>query len=268
MTIMAGALHVAQLTDTHLFADKSGKLAGMTTAASLQAVVQQLLQAPLPVDLLLLTGDLSQDESVESYQHLQTWIAPLNCPSYWLPGNHDNLTNLQAALTDPNCSTQQSFQRRGWQFLLLNSQKTGHVEGYLSSQTLVWLELELQQNPDVPTLIAFHHPPFPVGSPWIDSISLQNAEALLVICNRYPQVKVVLSGHVHQAARFQMGGVCYLTCPSTCVQFLPNSPNFGIDPIPPGYRQLSLYPDGHFTSEVVRIPEYAVAPADPAAKGY
>lgn len=270
---MAAVLHVAQLSDTHLFADPMGKLAGMNTAASLQAVIQQLLQAPITTDLLLLTGDLSQDESVVSYQHLQNRIASLDCPSYWLPGNHDNFDNLQTALTESNhstqnCSTQQSFQRGGWKFLLLNSQKAGHVEGYLSSQTLMWLELELQQSPELPTLIALHHPPFPVGSPWIDSISLQQPEALITICNRHPQVKLVLSGHVHQAAQFQMGGVCYLTCPSTCVQFLPNSSAFGIDPTPPGYRQLSLYADGRFETEVIRVPATAVPPADPKAKGY
>jgi Icc protein len=240
----------------------------MNTAASLQAVVRQLVQSPLTPDLLLLTGDLSQDETVASYQNLQTWLTPLGCPSYWLPGNHDNLDNLHAALTDARCSTQQSFQRGGWKFLLLNSQRVGQVEGYLSSQTLVWLTLELEQDPNLPTLIALHHPPFPVGSPWIDKISLQDPEPFLALCDRHPQIKVVLGGHVHQAARYDRGGVCYLTCPSTCVQFLQNSSAFGIDTTPPGYRQLSLYPDGRFETEIVRVPEHMVAPADPTAKGY
>lgn len=42
-------------------------------------------------DLLLLTGDLSQDESMHSYLKLRELIEGLLIPTYWIQGNHDNI---------------------------------------------------------------------------------------------------------------------------------------------------------------------------------
>jgi 3',5'-cyclic-AMP phosphodiesterase len=265
---MTAGLQVVQLSDTHLYADLNSKLVGVTTSLSLRSVLSAIgARNPRP-DLLLLTGDLSQDESLESYQYLQTWLIKLGIPNYWLPGNHDNLSHLQQALTTDLCSQRQSFYKGGWKFLLLNSQLVGKVHGELSSQTLIWLELELQADPDTPTLIAFHHPPFPVGSPWIDSISLHHPEAFLTIADRYPQIKLVLSGHVHQPARYDREGVCYLTCPSTCVQFQSKSDAFAVAPQSPGYRLLQLYGDGKFETDVLWVTSAEAGQANATAKGY
>lgn len=55
-------LLVAQITDTHLFAEVEQKLLGLPTNDSFQAVLEQISKLqPEPV-VLLLTGDLSHDE--------------------------------------------------------------------------------------------------------------------------------------------------------------------------------------------------------------
>ncbi|NJR64597.1 MAG: 3',5'-cyclic-AMP phosphodiesterase, partial [Leptolyngbyaceae cyanobacterium CRU_2_3] len=42
--------------------------------------------------------------------------------------------------------------------------------------------------------------------------------------------------------------------PSTCVQFSPNSDEFAIDPEgQPGWRLLTLYPDGRYETVVQRV---------------
>ncbi|MEG4235629.1 metallophosphoesterase [Microcoleus sp. Pol11C3] len=79
-------LLVAQITDTHLFAEIDREWQGLSTARTLQAVLDRLQQIQPPPDLLLLTGDLSQDETPESYQRLVSLIAPLGIPAYWLSG--------------------------------------------------------------------------------------------------------------------------------------------------------------------------------------
>lgn len=264
---MSESLHVVQLTDTHLFADPESRLMGLRTADALRGVLAAVAQLPVRPDLFLLTGDLSQDESLASYQNLQDWLLPFAVPCYWLLGNHDNLANLEAALTDPFCSTRQSFQAQGWQFLCLNSQQPGKVYGQLGPETLIWLELELQQHPQTPTLIALHHPPFPIQSGWMDAIGLRQSEALWAILDRHPQVKLVLCGHVHQESSYQRQGVLYLSAPSTCVQFEPYSSEFKIDPIAPGFRSLKLYPDGRFETEVIRA-DFSISDLNLAALGY
>ena len=56
-------LLVAQITDTHLFAEVDRTWKGLSTAHTLKAVLDRLQQIKPPPDLLLLTGDLSQDET-------------------------------------------------------------------------------------------------------------------------------------------------------------------------------------------------------------
>ncbi|HSX71405.1 MAG TPA: metallophosphoesterase, partial [Pseudomonas sp.] len=60
---------LVQLSDSHLFAEPDGKLLGMNTHDSLEKVVEQVRAEQQDIDLILATGDLSQDGSVASYRH-------------------------------------------------------------------------------------------------------------------------------------------------------------------------------------------------------
>jgi 3',5'-cyclic-AMP phosphodiesterase len=259
-------LLIAQITDSHLFADESQTLLGIPTARSLQAVLSQLIALEPQPDLLLITGDLSQDETPESYQQLQQLVAPLNLPTYWVRGNHDQLPDIEQFLNHPPLSAQKQFQQGGWNFLLLNSAVLGKVYGQLSPETLNWLEQQLQAQPDLPTLIALHHPPVPIESNWMDDISLHHADELMAVLDRHPQVKLVLFGHIHQAFAAERRGIHYLGAPSTCVQFKPKHQEFAVDQEKPGFRLIWLYPDGRFNSRVERV---ALSyPLDLTASGY
>ena len=85
----------------------------------------RLQQIQPPPDLLLLTGDLSQDETPESYQRLVSLIAPLGIPAYWIPGNHDNIPVMAEILNQPPLSPEKSWMLGNWQFLLLSSVEAG-----------------------------------------------------------------------------------------------------------------------------------------------
>ncbi|HEY9625896.1 MAG TPA: 3',5'-cyclic-AMP phosphodiesterase [Coleofasciculaceae cyanobacterium] len=247
-------LVVAQLTDTHLFADADQTLKGYPTVRSFQAVVDSLEQLQPQPDLLLLTGDLSQDETIASYHQLRSRIMPLGIPAYWIPGNHDQSpADMAQVLSDAPLSPQKCFQAGGWQFILLNSMLHQQVHGALSDEALQQLDQQLQVT-HLPTLVALHHPPLAIASAWMDAIGLQNREALFAVIDRYPQVKLVVFGHIHQAFDRVRQGVRYLGAPSTCVQFSPKAEEFTIDTEqPPGFRLLSLYPDGQFETRVQRI---------------
>lgn len=85
-----GSVRLLQITDTHLFASAEGRLLAVPTAQSLAAVLERVQANEHPFDLILATGDLSQDHSPESYQRFASMMAPLARPIYWLPGNHDD----------------------------------------------------------------------------------------------------------------------------------------------------------------------------------
>ncbi|EKD73680.1 MAG: hypothetical protein ACD_45C00220G0001, partial [uncultured bacterium] len=80
-------------------------------------------------------------------------------------------------------------------------------------------------------------------------------------------VKTVICGHVHQAFEKKIGNVMLYAAPSTCIQFKPGETNFALDPIPPGYRWLHFYKDGHIKTGIERAPHY-VGEFDKTAKGY
>ena len=91
---------VIQLTDSHLFARANGRLLGIDTAASLQQVVAQVVREQPRIDLLLASGDLSQDGSVASYQRFCELTEPLAAPMRWLAGNHDENAPMAKACGD------------------------------------------------------------------------------------------------------------------------------------------------------------------------
>lgn len=267
-------LTIAQITDIHLFADENQKLLGLSTTQSFQAVRERLTSLQPQLDLLLLTGDLSQDGTPESYHRLQNLLSPLKIPTYWLPGNHDSISAMQQVLNRVPVSPHKTFAQGGWNFLLINSSVPKYVHGHLSLETLSWLDFQLKLIDDAfdvdsilrPTVVALHHPPFLVNSNWLDSSKLQNSEELFAILDRHPQVKLVLFGHIHQEFSRQRKGVYYLGSPSTSIQFEPQSSDFSLDDKQPGFRLLTLHSDGRWQTRIERV-AYSCQ-LDLAATGY
>ncbi len=176
-------ISIAQITDTHLFAAENHEMLGMPTIQSFQAVVDRLKQIRSEVDLLLLTGDLSGDGKPDSYDNLQNLVNQLQIPAYWIPGNHDCAIAMEDILNMGMVSRRKSFHRGGWNFILLDSSVPGCLHGHLSGKTLDWLDSELKTLGDAPTLVALHHPPFPVNSAWLDSSTSEKSPRIFC-CSR------------------------------------------------------------------------------------
>jgi Icc protein len=246
-------LNVVQITDTHLFEDVPHTLKGCVTAETLARVLQQVQSLKPQPNLLLLTGDLSQDETPASYGNLRDLLDPLQIPAYWIPGNHDHLSTMEDLLKGGVFFPDKTIQAGGWQIILLNSQVLGQTAGQLSQSSLAELDQHLSSYPELPTLIALHHPPCQIASPWMDELGLQNSADLYAVIDRHPQVRLVIFGHIHQEFSTIRHQVTYLGCPSTCIQFTPFSTSIELDDKSPGFRQLTLYPNGHFETQIIRL---------------
>lgn len=261
-----GCIEVLQLTDAHLGRDPGTRLLGLDTDRSLQAVIARA-QAERPMaDLLLATGDLSDQGSAASYQRFARYSRGLARAQLWLPGNHD-LPQTMAGSVPAGASLCGHRLLGGWLVIGLDSAVENEVGGALSAAELGRLEALLDAHPQQPTLICLHHHVLPVGCAWLDQQRVSNAEALLALATGHPQVKALLSGHVHQDTCQDFGGIQVLTTPSTCVQFAPDSDDFRVDTCAPGYRWLRLYADGRLETEVSRL-EPDLFPVDLHASGY
>lgn len=262
------SVRVLQITDTHLFAEKDETLLGVNTWASYHAVLQAIHASARDVDLVVATGDLAQDHSSAAYQHFADGIASFAAPCVWLPGNHDFQPSMYSTLQDAGISpAKRVLVGENWQILLLDSQVFGVPHGELSEFQLEWLEKRLAEVPDRHTLLLLHHHPLPAGCSWLDQHSLRNAGALDNVLVRYPRVKNLLCGHIHQELDVDWNGRRIMATPSTCVQFKPHCANFTLDTVSPGWRWLELHADGSLTTEVCRLAGCEFHP-DTASEGY
>jgi Icc protein len=244
-------LRLLHITDTHLHADPAGRLRGVNTYRTLGAVLDCAAANLRRPDAVLVTGDIAQDETEAAYQHFARLIARIDAPVWCLPGNHDAPDFMARALARPPLHYQGTLHRPPWCVILLNSFLAGEHGGRLDAAELERLDMMLARHREDHVLLAVHHPPLPVGSRWLDELGLKNSAELLQIVERAPQVRAVLAGHVHQAVDVVRDGVRFLTTPSTCFQFLPQSDAFAVDRRPPGFRWLDLHADGSLKTEVV-----------------
>lgn len=254
---------ILQISDLHLFADPMVELKGICTRGRLEGVLAAL-RAELPrAELLIVTGDLAHDERLETYQALRELLADWLPRVRILPGNHDNRGFIRQAFGDIVLSAWErnvfSDSVGNWRLIGLDSHIPGAVAGELGAEQLAWLEQQLAAAEPAfgktaqPTVLFLHHPPISVGSPWLDQIGLTDAPALWELLDRFPSVKLICTGHIHQELTITRGGVVVLATPSTGVQFRPETESLVVDNLPPGYRLLELEDDGSMRTRVIRV---------------
>jgi Icc protein len=248
-----GVLRLVQITDCHVFARAGERLRGMDTRRSFAAVLGAALARHAQLDLLLATGDLSEDGSAEAYDFLAGEFDATGIPTYWLPGNHDDPRRMREHFTAARVRAAKQIIAGGWLILLLDSTLPGEVRGRVGDAELAFLERSLRRHAELPTLVCLHHQAVDSGSRWIDEKGLQNGAELRARLARHDNVRAVLWGHVHQASWRREAGIEWMSTPSSCVQFKPLSVEFALSDETPGYRYLGLYNDGSISTSVHRI---------------
>lgn len=247
-------LKIVQLTDTHLFSSPDQTHKGVNTRQTLEAVVKDVAEHHPDFDALLLTGDLSQDETPGSYDALKAILAPLrSAPIHAIPGNHDDLNHMQSRLAGDGFHVLDDVHLGSWRIAMLNSRVPGRVHGELGAGQIGRLVASLR-GAHAHVIVALHHPPVAVDSAWIDASCCLDGDDLLDVLAA-PPVHAVVCGHVHQVFETTRDGIAILTTPSTCFQFTPRVDDFDIDQAAaPGYRIFELAEDGSWSTSVRRVP--------------
>ena len=247
-------LKVLQITDLHVKPHLGDTMFGIDTEIFFQQTLQYAHQQHGPFDLMLLTGDLAQHPGADSYRRICRHLLNYETRCLCLPGNHDDFDLMQQYLNEGMVNCDKSLLIGGWHIIALNSQKTGSPVGELTSNELAFLEKSLCANPGLPTLIAVHHHCLPSGSPWLDTMQIQNSTAFLELAKSFPQVKAITFGHIHQELYSTKNQISIFGTPASCFQFVPNSIEFSIADTPPGYRIINLHADGNLQSKCYRTP--------------
>jgi Icc protein len=241
MSTQEAFLRVAQVSDTHLWADPRKPYRGQDADAGLQATWEKVLEwGP---DIVLLTGDLSEDASEASYWRLGE-VLQADVPILALPGNHDDheLTRERFPLgpwKGPLC-----HEIGNWLILMVDSTLPRRVEGGFSDESLGEIREVMARSSSDHILVALHHQPVIVGAPWIDRWALTRPEGFLALMDDDPRVRCIIWGHIHHHFAEQRDSVLLLGAPSTAANSLPRSDRFQLDPKGPACRTLQLGSDG------------------------
>jgi len=257
-------VRLLQVTDPHLFGDESQTIYGVTTAVSFRKVLAEAFAPGTPrPDAILVTGDIADDHTAAAYANFRRALQPYGLPVFCLPGNHDEPGLMTGLVNGDGFQYGGTTEFGAWSAVFIDTHVHGRPEGRVVPAELARLEAALASFNERPVLVCLHHPPLPVGSAWLDGVGLRNASEFLAVIERHPAVRVVLGGHVHQSFEQLRNGVLMLTTPSTCAQFTPRTGRCVMDLKPPGYRWLTLLPDGTVQTEVRWLQDWVVTDRPP-----
>ena len=232
---------VIQISDCHLRADPSVPYRGQDADANLKKVWEKA--SAWNPDIVLLTGDLSEDESQAAYERLQAMIQT-DAPILALPGNHDDPSLLQEMYPNGPWDGPLAFEAGSWLIVVLDSKLPGRIEGGLSEHSMDRLGEIFAGSSQEHILIALHHQPVLTGARWIDRYPLSDPESFLGLVEAEPRVRAVIWGHIHHHYMEKRGEVLFLGAPSTAANSLPGSYGFDPDPAGPACRTLELDSSG------------------------
>ena len=213
---------IAQISDTHILPKESDQPAASLRADCLRRCVADINRRR--PDAVIFTGDTTQHGSPEEYALLRELLAPLEAPLYLVPGNRDDKNAMRAAFSDhPEFLDSGDFlhhtvEEHPVRLVAIDSTSPGERKGRFCAQRQTWLDGVLCEQPERPTLLFIHHPPFDVGDHYVGGYRRpEEAAALAAIVNRHPQVVGLLCGHVHWPVEIGWAGTEARIMPSVAV---------------------------------------------------
>lgn len=241
---------IVQISDCHLLADLDGEYQGVKPGRYLQCAIKAIASSKQQPDALILSGDLSQDHSAQSYQLLARLLAPLSCPVLVLPGNHDDYDQLHWLTGQAPLVAATALELANWQLLLLDT-KGDTPAGVFDVSRRKALAQRFQQSDTSHFWLFSHHHPLPVGSA-IDKHGWQDAAPFWQLLATEPRVQGLAHGHCHHAYSKQHQAIHLVGCPASSVQFCQQDSWHTLDQ-GPMYCQWQFKADGQVNWQFITV---------------
>lgn len=211
---------IAQLSDPHVDVEGTEFHNLYRTADKLRVALDKAANFIPKPDAIVITGDLVNCGDAPSYAILKNIIERTEIPVYLGVGNHDCRDTLRSAFPDHSYIPKSGFIQYAWKMnghkmIMLDTNIPGEPGGVLCKQRLEWLDKSLKEDPETPTVIFMHHPPFKTGIKAMDDMGLADAHEFGEILEKYDQVTRIFCGHLHRSILSNFHGVQAQICPST-----------------------------------------------------
>lgn len=240
---------IVQLSDLHIMGEGRLALERLETTACLEAAVDAVNALVRQPDLVVITGDITEDGTPDEYDRALPVLRKLHAPLIAIPGNHDERGPFRAAFQDfgflPAGEADDApilFEHRlgGLRIIGLDSTVPGHHQAGFTKEQALDLKALLEASPGLPTLLLIHHPPCRCHIDWMDIPDPDWAGALKAVVEGRPEIVGILSGHVHRSFHATWAGTTVSVAPSTAHQLTLEIaeaalPRMGFEP--PGFLQ-------------------------------
>ena len=211
---------IAQITDLHLGFERDTP--DEDNRQRLDAVLAVLATGVNRPDLLIVSGDLADRGDSGSYRRYAEAVAACRFPVYPCLGNHDAREAFGAAF--PHLSMSDGFAQYcialgGLRIVVLDTLEPGRQGGGFCAVRAAWLAARLEEDPDTPTIIVMHHPPFDSGIDWISAHAGEPwVERFAETIAGHAQLRAIWCGHLHRPIATVWHGVPVTVCPAIAAQ--------------------------------------------------
>ena len=256
-------MRIAHISDLHIVAD--GATLGVAPMAQNLARVVTDLNSVKP-DLVLVSGDIANTAQLAETRRAAYILNQLQMPYYVTPGNHDDRGVLWEAFGGQAVPAREighlsyALNAGGYRIIGLDSSDPEHRNGMICDSRASWLESQLAEFGETPTLIFMHHPPVKCGVEETDNPPLKGAELLARVVSRHSQIERILCGHIHLPVQALWQGRQVCTAPSLGMRlrFDPNeNKGSAFFVTPPAYLLHLHNADGELVSHQITLDEAA-----------
>ena len=248
-------MEIIQITDLHITKDIENIKNDCKPYQTLSNTLKHIEHHHSNVKDVVITGDLSNDYTRESYMIIRNLLKKYQSTFYILPGNHDKLEHINTICDEQITTNSIDLSMSKTLVYNFDTHVPGKTNGHLKKKQINELNNKLSMSKEVDKVIIFtHHPIIEIGSEWIDEHLSENSEELIQLMLSHTDKEFkIFSGHVHQEFNCIKNNIEFFTTPSTCYQFKKQSENFALETnLSYGYRVITLH-DNSIKTKVLRI---------------